>query len=116
MAMASIESVQDVPLTVTEDGAIRIAGSRVSLESVLHHYKAGATPEQIACKFPSLRLADIYSVVAYYLNHREAIEQYLRESEAAGDVIQAQIESHPGYVSAMDEIRTRLLTRRSSQR
>jgi hypothetical protein len=83
---------------------------------VLHHYKAGATPEQIACKFPSLRLADIYSVVAYYLNHRDAIEQYLRESEAAGDVIQAQIESHPGYVSAMDEIRTRLLTRWSSQR
>jgi hypothetical protein len=32
----------------TEDRAIRISGSRVSLESVLHHYKAGATPEQIA--------------------------------------------------------------------
>ena len=44
-----------------EDGVVRIAGSRVSLESLLYHYKAGATPEQIACKFPSLRLADTYS-------------------------------------------------------
>jgi uncharacterized protein (DUF433 family) len=70
-----------------------ISGSRVSLESVLYHYKAGATPEQIACKFPSLKLADIYSVVAYYLNHRESVDEYLREAEVAGGAMQAQIES-----------------------
>ena len=113
--MVSIESVQNIPLTVTDDGSIRIMGSRVSLESVLHHYKAGATPEQIACKFPSLRLADIYTVVAYYLNHREPIEEYLREVETAGDVVQGEVE-HPEYQAAMHEIRKRLLTRWSSQR
>jgi len=112
--MAVIESIQSVPVTVTEEGAIRIAGSRVSLESLLHHYNAGATPEQIACKFPSLRLADIYSVVAYYLNHRESIEEYLRETEAAGDAVQARIESQPGYQGSMSEIRQRLMTRWSS--
>ena len=111
MNMAVIELVQNVPLSVTEDGAIRIAGSRVSLESVLYHYKAGATPEQIACKFPSLRLADIYSIVAYYLNHRDAIEEYLREADATGDAVQAEIESQPGYQSQMDEIRQRILKR-----
>ena len=114
MNVAVIESVQNVPLTVTEDGAIRISGSRVSLESVLYHYKAGATPEQIACKFPSLQLADIYSVVAYYLNHRESLEEYVGEAEAAGDAVQAEIESQPGYQANMDEIRQHLMRRWSS--
>jgi uncharacterized protein (DUF433 family) len=114
--MAAIESVQNVPLATVEDGAIRIVGSRVSLESVLYHYKAGATPEQIACKFPSLRLADIYSIVAYYLNHRESVEEYLREAEAAGDAIQSRVESQPGYQASMDEIRQHLLMRWSSSR
>jgi uncharacterized protein (DUF433 family) len=112
--MTAIESVQNVPLTVTEDGAIRIAGSRVSLESILYHYKVGATPEQIVCKFPSLRLADVYSIVAYYLNHRDPIEEYLREMEAAGDTVQAEVESRPGYESHMDEIRERIMKRWSS--
>ena len=114
--MAVIESIQNVPLTVTEDGVIRIAGSKVSLESVLYHYKAGATPEQIACKFPSLKLADIYTVVAYYLNHRESVDEYLRGAEAAGDAIQAQIESQPGYQANMNEIRQHLITRWSSKK
>ncbi len=92
--MAVIESIQSVPVTVTEEGAIRIAGSRVSLESLLHHYNAGATPEQIAC--------------------RESIEEYLRETEAAGDAVQARIESQPGYQGSMSEIRQRLMTRWSS--
>ena len=105
VCMAVIESVQNVPLTVTEDREIRISGSRVSLESVLYHYKAGVTPEQIACKFPSLKLADIYSVVANYLNYRESVDEYLREAEAAGDAMQAQIESELGYQASIDQIR-----------
>lgn len=114
--MTSIESIQSVPLTVTEDGTIRIAGSRVSLESVLYHYKLGAVPEEIVYKFPSLRLADIYAVVAYYLNHREGVEEYLREAEAAGDALQAEIESQPQYRTAMVEVRERLLKRWSSRK
>ena len=116
LSMPSIDTVQNVPLTVAENGAIRIAGSRVSLESVLYHYKAGATPEQIAFKFPSLRLGDIYGVIAYYLNHLEPVEEYLREAEAAGDAVQAEIESQREYQAAMDEIRQRLLKRWSSTR
>jgi uncharacterized protein (DUF433 family) len=106
----------NVPLTVTKDDAIRIGGSRVSLESVLYHYEAGATPEQIASKLPSLRLGDIYSVSAYYLNHQESVEAYLREAEAAGDGVQAEIESQPAYLATMDDIRQRLLKRWSSSK
>ena len=112
--MTPIETLQTVPLAITEDGTIRIAGSRVSLESVLYHFKLGAAPEEIAHKFPSLSLADIYAVIAYYLNHRKPVEEYLLQSEAASDSVQSEIEARPGYHTAMTEIRERLLNRWSS--
>lgn len=113
--MTMLETTQTMPLTLGEDGTIRITGSRVSLDSVVHHFKLGATAEQIAHKFPSLQLADIYAVITYYLNHREAVEEYLRQQEAAGDAIQQRIEAEPQYQTTMADIRERLLSRWSAR-
>lgn len=109
--MMTIETTQTVPLTLTDEGTIRITGSRVSLDSIIHHYRLGATAEQIAYKFQGLRLADIHSAIAYYLSHREEIEEYLRTQEAKGDALQQQLESDPNYQAAMSEMRERLLAR-----
>jgi uncharacterized protein (DUF433 family) len=111
--MTTLETSQELPLRLTEDGTIRIAGSRVSLDSVVHHYKLGASAEQIAQKFPALDLADIYAAITYYLNHKEAIEEYLREQEAKGDEAQKRIESDPQYQKSSAELRARLLARKS---
>src|SRR5437762_6803071 len=91
--MMTLETSQTLPLRLTEDGTIRIANSRVSLDSIVHHYKLGASAEQIVQKFLGLELADVYAAIAYYLNHEEAIEEYLRQQEAAGDEVQKKIES-----------------------
>src|ERR671939_1067697 len=95
--MATLETSQTLPLRLTEDGTIRVADSRVSLDSVVHHYKLGASAEQIAQKFPALDLADVYAAITYYLNHEETIEEYLRQQEAKGDELQKNIESDPQY-------------------
>src|SRR5918912_2758057 len=95
--MTTLEKTQALPLWLTEDGTIRIADTRVSLDSVVHHYKLGASPEQIAQKFPALDLADVYAAITYYLNHEETIEEYLRQQEAEGDKVQEKIESDPQY-------------------
>ena len=95
--MTTLEKTQTLPLRLTEDGTIRIADSRVSLDSVVHHYKLGASAEQIAQKFPALDLADIYAAITYYLKHQETIEEYLRQQEAEGDEVQKKIESDPQY-------------------
>jgi uncharacterized protein (DUF433 family) len=65
--MPGLEQTQEMPLVVSEDGTIRIAGTRVSLESVVHHYEQGASAEEIVLRFPVLRLADAHSCLAYYL-------------------------------------------------
>ena len=100
-------------MRLTEEGTIRIARSRVSLDSVVHHYKLGASAEQIAQKFPSLDLADVYAAITYYLNHEEAIEEYLHEQEAKGDEVQKKIESDPQYQKKSAELRARILARKS---
>src|SRR2546422_9401653 len=111
--MAALEETLSVPLTVTEPGTLRIKGSRVSLDSIVHHFKLGATAEQIAQSFPSLSLGDVYAAIAYYLAHREAVEEYLEQQEA--DVLQEQMESDPKYQSSIRELRSRILSRSSDQ-
>ena len=114
--MATLEKTQAMPLRLTEDGTIRIANSRVGLDSVVHHYKLGASAEQIAQKFPALDLADVYAAISYYLIHEEIIEAYLQQQEAEGDEVQRKIESDPQYQKASADLRARLLARRSEQR
>ena len=100
-----------IPLVVTDQGTIRIKGSRVSLDSIVHHFKLGATAEQIVYSFPSLHLGDVYSSIAYYLTHRPKVEAYLEEQEVAGDDLQGQLESKPDYQAEIAELRSRILGR-----
>ena len=114
--MTTLETTQRLPLRLTEDGTIRIGDTRVSLDSVVHHYKLGASAEQITQKFPALDLADVYAAITYYLNHQEAVEEYLREQEAKGDEVQENIEFDPQYQRESAQLRDRILARKSEHK
>lgn len=79
--MVALEETISIPLVVTEQGTIRIKGSRVSLDPIVHHFKLGSTAEQIVQSFPSLSLGDVYSSIAYYLTHRHEMEVYLSSNK-----------------------------------
>ena len=111
--MSTLETTQQLPLRSTEDGTILVADSRVSLDTVLHHYKLGASAEQIIQKFPSLELADVYASITYYLQHEESVEQYLREEERKAVEVQKKIESAPDYERRTAALRQRLSARKS---
>ena len=64
---------------------------------MIHHYKLGASAEQIAQKFPALDLGDVYAAISYYLNNEGTVEEYLRQQEAEGDSLQAKLEGDPEY-------------------
>ena len=61
----------------TPDGAWRVAGTRVSLDSIVHAYWEGRQPEAIAADFPSVTLEQIHGVLAFYLGNRAEIDAYL---------------------------------------
>ena len=60
-----------------EDGTLFVGESRVTLETVLARFHQSHTPEEIQAAFPTLNLADIYSVIAYYLMHKNEVDAYL---------------------------------------
>lgn len=76
---------QSTPLVQDADGVVRVTGSRVTLDSLAHAFDEGATAEQIQDSFPSLTLREIYGTIAYYLEHRTEVGEYLkaRRQEAA---------------------------------
>jgi uncharacterized protein (DUF433 family) len=115
-AMSTLETTISAPLTQWDDGTFRITGSRVPIDTVIYHFKLGATAEEIGYKFPSLRLADIYGAIYYYLANREEVEEYLSQQEAEGDAVQQRIESDPEYQQSKAEMRERLLARWAAKR
>ena len=58
--------------------AIRIAGTRVGIETVLRDYQEGASPEEIVLRYPTLSLEQVYATITYYLANREKVEAYLK--------------------------------------
>src|SRR6266851_2657573 len=92
------------PLRTDQDGVIRIGPTRVTLDTVIHTFNEGATPEEIVMKFPALALADIYAAVTYYLQHRVEVDAYLAERDHEAEQIR-KANDVPG-------IRERLLARR----
>jgi uncharacterized protein (DUF433 family) len=59
------------------DGAWRVIGTRVSLDSIVHAYWEGRQPEAIAADFPSLSLEQIHGALAFYLRNQAEIDAYL---------------------------------------
>jgi len=79
----------------------------VSLESVLIAFNQGSTPEEIVQQYSSLPLADVYTVIAYYLQNRAELDEYLSEQIARRE----QVESDLNARYNLREIRERLLAR-----
>jgi uncharacterized protein (DUF433 family) len=107
--MDQLALIYTAPLTYGEDGTIRIRGSRVTLDSLIHAFQQGATAEQLQASFPSVTLRDIYGTIAYYLEHQEQVEFYLREQGQAAQELRHTVESRPDVASFRAKIRTRRL-------
>jgi uncharacterized protein (DUF433 family) len=113
LRMAIVETTQELPLTTTADGTIKISGSRVSLDSIIFNYRQGATAEEIAMRFPGVRLADIHSCIAYFLNHHEEVDKYLADRERSAADLREQIISDPLQQQGLNDMRERINARRA---
>ena len=69
------------PYIEERSGGLYVAGSGVSLDSIVIRFQEGASPEKIVHSFPSLKLSQVYGVIAYYLENEQAIKDYIAEGE-----------------------------------
>jgi len=84
---------ETAPLTTGQDGVVRIGKSRVTLDTIVYAFNEGANAEQILERYPTLKLADIYSVIGYYLRHRTEVDTYLKDREAFRAEVRRENES-----------------------
>jgi uncharacterized protein (DUF433 family) len=103
---------EKIPLWIDTEEVARLGNTRVTLDTVITAFRQGDSPEQIIDSFDVLALADVYAVIAYYLNHREEVEVYLRQQEAAADQVRREIEAHR---PDMFTLRARLLERKQQR-
>jgi uncharacterized protein (DUF433 family) len=63
-------------------GAMRVGESDISLDSVLHAWDQGHSPEAIRTQFPGLTLEEIYGAIAWMLGHTDEVAAYVKRQDA----------------------------------
>lgn len=101
---------QPVPLSADTHGVMRVGGTRVTLDILVRAFRSGSSPEEIREQYPTLDLADIYSVLAYYLRHTAVVDAYVAEQEAQRNQVHNEMTTR----FPTEGIRARLLARRDA--
>jgi uncharacterized protein (DUF433 family) len=70
-------------------GEIRFVGSRIDLYFVVSAHVEGLSAEMIAERYPTLPLAVIRKAVAFYLENRAVVDEYVRGVNAEYDQLMA---------------------------
>ena len=102
------------PYIEERDGGLYVAGSGVSLDSVVIRFQEGASPDKIVHSFPSLKLSQVCGVIAYYLENKEAIKDYIAEGER--ELEQAAVplsQTNPELFSRLKAARRQVDSKRS---
>ena len=95
------------------NGGLYVAGTRVSLDSVVYAHLRGESPEAIVNSFPTLSLNQVRRSIEYYLSHRSDVDAYLERQENAFDCLAQEARQQDAeFYAKIDAARKDLLTRR----
>jgi uncharacterized protein (DUF433 family) len=106
-----VVEVETFPIVVDVDGVARIGGTRVTLDTVVLTFEQGATAEEITFRYPALKLSDVYSTIAFYLNHQDDVAMYLQQRQQQIQAVRTMNEQK----SDSQVLRSRLLARRAER-
>ena len=106
-----VVELETAPIVIDTDGVARIAKTRVTLDTVVFAFEQGATAEEIAHRYPTLKLSDVYNAIGFYLNHQDDVAIYLQQRQQQAKEIRILNEQkfNPKALHA------RLLARRSEK-
>jgi|ERR1700733_721841 uncharacterized protein (DUF433 family) len=63
------------------EGAYRIGGTRVSLDSLVYLFREGISAEGMAENYPALSLEEVHGSLAFYLANQQEIDAYLADGQ-----------------------------------
>src|SRR5687767_8461046 len=90
--MGTVAAGTDSYVTRDEHGVLRVAGTPISLDSVVIAFQQGESPESICQAYPPLTLEQAYGAITYYLAHQREVDAYLQEQDRSWQRGRAQSE------------------------
>ncbi len=88
--MLTVSRSVAIPLATNADGSILIANTRVTLDTVIACFKQAISSVENSSRSPSLKLSDVYSTIAFYLNYQQEVEEYLQQRQTLAQEIRKQ--------------------------
>lgn len=103
----------DLPDFLAQDryGYIHLADHRIGLRHIVELYIDGYTPEMLHEHFPTVPLALVHKVIAFYLENQAEVDLYVRQSREALD----RQASAPQQGPDAAELRRRMEARRPKE-
>lgn len=95
-------SAQMPPLRVDDGGAVRVGGTRITLDLIVSQYDSGMTPEDMVRAYDTLKIEDVYAVLAYYHQNRTAVRQYMDQRKHEAATLRAEVEGQRPRISRDD--------------
>jgi uncharacterized protein (DUF433 family) len=93
---------------------IRVKGTRVGIETILADYlELGLSPEEIAARYRTLTLEQVYATLTYYWHDRDRVDAYLRAVDEEMARQRREQDEHPS--PAIERLR-QLARQRDAQR
>jgi uncharacterized protein (DUF433 family) len=108
----TIPAEQTIPLQLDEHGMLRVSNTRVPLDNLIHEFLGGASAEEIVAAYPSVPLADVYTLIGHYLHHRAEIDAYLARNRA--ETTAAVEQGRHAQAGLRDQLLARLKARENS--
>ena len=95
-----------LPDCLTEDpsGSIRLTNHRIGLDHFVYFYNQGYSPEMLLGQFPTLSLALIHKLIAFYLENQKSVDTYVANCLSEVDQHRAAAHASPD----LEELRRRM--------
>ena len=91
------------------NGGYYVAGTRVSLDSVVYACLRGESAEEIVESFPVLNLEQVSGALDFYFANKTLVEDYLKEQERAHELLyQEARQRDPAFYEKIDDARKKL--------
>jgi uncharacterized protein (DUF433 family) len=91
------------------EGGYWVAGTRVSLDSLVYAFLRGAAPEGIAQSYPVLSLEEVYGAIAFYLANQAEIDTMLANNDREFELLRKQTrDANPILYKKLEEARQQI--------
>jgi uncharacterized protein (DUF433 family) len=87
-----------------------VIGTRIPIDTIVHAFLNGDSPETIRQSFPALTLEEVYGGIAFYLGHRDEIEASMEiDEEKLEKLLQSYRDKNATLFRKIDPSQERLI-------